>query len=96
MFEVKQTHCGQYKAYGDFFRVWEITTEASVEETMKYFYENIHKLKTPLPSEGEWRAAIRFGTGEHSGDASYYFRGYYKIERIENGYRITVCEPYAD
>ena len=45
MFEVKQTHCGQYKAYGDFFRVWEITTEASVEETMKYFYENIHKLK---------------------------------------------------
>lgn len=95
-FKVEQIHVGQYRRYGDFFRVWEIKTEASSEETMKFFFENVHILKNPLPSEEEWRKAIRYGKGEHAGDASYYFRGYYRLEKMSDGYKVTVCEPYAD
>ena len=88
-------HCGQYRPYGDYFRVWEIETEdENAESVLNYCFENLYKRK--VPSEAEWRAAIRFDTGEKAGDASYYFAGYHKLERISNGYRFTICEPFAD
>lgn len=30
MIEAKQTHCGQYKPYGDFFRIWNVQTNPCV------------------------------------------------------------------
>ena len=94
-YKATSVHCGQYKRYGDFFRVWEIETENEDEEAVLNFcFENLYKGK--VPSESEWRVAIKYGTGEKSGDAAYYFAGYYKLERIEKGYKFTICEPYCD
>lgn len=90
--QVKQIYCGQYKRYGDFFRVWEIKTdEESKEDVLKYIRENVHKVE--LPSAREWSANIRYG-GERANDMAYYFRGYYTLEEIEGGYKYIVTEPY--
>ena len=35
MIEAKQIHCGQYKPYGDFFRVWNVQTDMTKEEVIK-------------------------------------------------------------
>ena len=95
MITAKQTHCGQYKRYGDFFRVWEIETDESEEAVREYCFTEIYKRKD-LPAEATWRAAIRHPDGEHRNDPSYYFRGYYKLTKTEAGYTFTVCEPYAE
>lgn len=92
--QVKQIHCGQYKRYGDFYRVWEIKTDGeSEEEVLKFIRENVHK--TDLPPAGEWSANVRYG-GERANDPAYYFRGCYSLEEIEGGYKYTVKEPYCD
>lgn len=92
--EAKMIHCGQYKRYGDTFRVWEIKTNGeSKEEVLKYIHENVHK--AVLPPAGEWSANIRYG-GERFNDPAYYFRGCYSLEEIEGGYKYTVKEPYCD
>lgn len=92
--EAKQIHCGQYKRYGDSFRVWEIKTDGeSKEEVLKYIRENVHK--SDLPPSGEWSANVRYG-GERSNDPAYYFRGCYTLEEIDGGYKYTVKEPYCD
>lgn len=94
MFAAKQIHCGQYKKYGDFFRVWEIETDMPREAVLEKCFAEL--CKTELPESAEYHREIRLGTGGHSGDASYYFRGYYTLEAVEKGYKFTVCEPYAD
>lgn len=92
--EVKLIHCGQYRRYGDTYRVWEIKTDGeSKEEVLKYIRENVHK--TDLPPSGEWSANVRYG-GEKYNDPAYYFRGCYSLEEIEGGYKYTVKEPYCD
>lgn len=92
--QVKQIHCGQYKRYGDFYRVWEIKTDGeSEEEVLKFIRENVQK--TDLPPAGEWSANVRYG-GERANDPAYYFRGCYSLEEIEGGYKYTVKEPYCD
>lgn len=92
--EVKQIHCGQYKRYGDFFRVWEVKTDnKNKEEVLEYLFENVYKRKVPL--SGEWHANVRYG-GEKFNDLGYYFTGYYSLTEIDGGYKFTVCEPYAD
>lgn len=89
-----QTHCGQYKKYGDFFRVWKIETkEEDREKVLQYCFDNLYK--RVVPNEAEWRKNIRYG-GEKSNDMYYYFGGYYILAKNENGYTFTVCEPYAD
>lgn len=94
MFNAKQTHSGQYKKYGDFFRVWEIETDMSKEKVLEKCFTELCKKR--LPESAEYHKEIRYGTGSHSSDANYYFKGYYTLEEIENGYKFTVCEPYAD
>lgn len=94
MFKATQTQCGQYKRYGDFFREWDIETDMPKEEALgKCFEELYHGRK--VPPKGEWQANIVIG-GEKSGDADYYFRGYYTMEKRETGYHFTICEPFAD
>lgn len=94
MIEAKLIHSGQYKRYGDTFRVWEIKTDGeSEEEVLRYTRENVHKYD--LPPAGEWSANVRYGA-EHWNDAAYYFRGCYSLEKIDGGYRYTVREPFCD
>lgn len=89
-----QTHCRQYKRYGDSFYVWEIETQGeSEEEVLKFCRENLYTID--IPSSAEWHANIRYGS-EKSNDMSYYFDGYYELTKTENGYKFTVCEPYTD
>lgn len=102
MITAKQTHCGQYKRYGDFFRVWDIEADEPKEAVLDYCFKELYKRNPILPTEGEWMEAIRIG-GEHSGDAGYYFRGYYTLksaggsyEGEKTNYTFTVCEPFAD
>lgn len=92
--EIKQIHCGQYKPYGDFFRVWEVKTDnEQKEEVLKFLFENVYKRN--VPPEAEWRANIRYG-GEKFSDPGYYFAGYYRLDKIDGGYKFTICEPFAD
>lgn len=52
IFEARQTHCGQYKPYGDFFRVWDIATEASKESTLDYCFDKLYTRR--VPESCEW------------------------------------------
>ena len=93
-FQAMQTHCGQYKRYGDLFRVWEIETKCQdKEKTLEYCFTELYKRR--VPESGEYHANIRIG-GEKSGDANYYFAGYYTLKKTNTGYNFTVCEPYTD
>ena len=93
MIEAKEVHYGQYKKYGDSYLVWEITTDMGQEETVEWCFQNLHKRR--VPESAEWHKNIRIG-GEKSGDYGYYFAGYYKVEKIDGGFRFTVCKPYTD
>jgi hypothetical protein len=90
----KQTHCGQYKRYGDFFRVWNI--ETACEDKVKVLeYCFTYLLKRRIPESAEWHFNIQ-RDGPNAGDADYYFRGYYTLGKTDTGYKFTVCEPYDD
>lgn len=96
--EVKMIHCGQYRPYGDFFRVWEVKTNGSMskEEVVDFMFENYYKRR--VPPKGEWSFNIRYGN-EHFSDPDYYFRGWYTIEKNDGNdgvYTFTVCEPFCD
>jgi len=90
-----QTHCGQYKPYGDSFRVWDIKTDCKDKaEVLEYCFTNIYQCR--IPESAEWHKNIRYATGEKSGDANYYFAGYYELNKTDTGYKFTVCEPFTD
>lgn len=92
--ESELLHEGQYERYGDTFRVWKITTDGeNEEEVLKYIKENV--FNKDLPSSGEWSVNIRYGA-EKARDAAYYFRGCYSLEKLDDGYKYTVREPYCD
>lgn len=90
-----QIQCGQSKPYGDFFRIWDIVTDIKDKKAiLDYCFTELYKRR--VPESAEWSKNIRFGTGTKSGDADYYFAGYYKLENTATGYKFTVCEPFAD
>ena len=94
MIVAKCIHNGQYRPYGDTFRVWELKTDGeSKEEVLRYIRENVHK--ADIPNSSEWSANIRYG-GKRYHDPLYYFRGCYSMEKIDGGYRYTVKEPFCD
>ena len=102
MIKATNIHSGQYKRYGDFFRVWDIESDEPKEAVLAYCFKEIYKRDPILPTEAEWRKNIRIG-GSQSGNASYYFRGYYTLKSAGGSYEgeitkytFTVCEPYAD
>lgn len=86
-------HSGQHQRYGDFFRVWDITTDADAEKTLEWCFENVYRRR--IPEKREWHKNIQYG-GEKSNDMKYYFDGWYELHPIPEGFRFTVCEPYAD
>lgn len=94
MFEAKLTHSGQYKAYGDFIREWEIESDLTKEEVLEKCFAELSKKE--LPEQATFHKEIRFGTGSHAGDANYYFSGYYTLEATASGYKFKTFEPYAD
>jgi hypothetical protein len=82
-FQVRWTHVGQYRPYGDTFRVAEVITDASVEdvlELMKVFFNY------NVPLKENW----------NPNDMGDYFAGYCTVEPITGGYKYTKCEPYTD
>lgn len=90
----EQTHCGQHRKYGDFFREWDIQTdEKNREVVLNYCFDNLYKRR--VPDSAEWHLNIKYG-GEKSEDANYYFAGYYTLAKTDKGYKFTVCEPYCD
>lgn len=94
-FKVKHIHDGQYKRYGDYFRVWEIETDCEdKEQVLDFCFTELYKKR--VPSKAEWSAEIRMGSGSHAHDPYYYFAGYYTLTKIENGYEFKICEPFAD
>lgn len=92
-FEATLVHSGQYRRYDDFYREWEIKTDASAEETLEWCFENLCKRR--IPESAEWHKNVRYG-GEKSGDMGYYFAGYYTMHPIPEGFYFKVCEPYCD
>lgn len=93
-FKAKQIHCGQYKPYGDFFQVWDIETDCEDKsKVIEYCFTSLYQRH--VPESGEYHANIRYGASK-SGDANYYFAGYYELEKTGTGWKFTVCEPFAD
>lgn len=82
--ELKWTHAGQYRRYGDTFRECEIHTPDTIDEKdILLLVRNGNK----LPKE-EWDKGV--------GDINTYFRGWYTITKTDYGYKYVGCEPYTD
>lgn len=94
MFESKQTHCGQYKRYGDFFRVWEIKTDLPRHEAIQRCFNDLNCGKV-LPSAVDFLNNTRYG-GAKWNDPDYYFTGYYTTKEMDGGFEFAICEPFAD
>ncbi len=102
MLTSKQEHSGQYRRYGDSFYVWSITaTEGETrEQVLEYCRAEFNKALGNLqdvPENGEWEPSIVYG-GPRSNDPSYYFRGYYTLEKGQGDgeWVFTRCLPYCD
>lgn len=101
MIKAEQIHCGQYKKYDDFHRIWTIETDEPRESVLKYCFSELHNKSYEVPPSAEWHDNIRYG-GEKSGDMSYYFRGYYDLVKLSRDgespdvYKFEIVEPYAD
>lgn len=94
-FTAEKVHSGQYKPYGDSFYVWDIKTDSNDRDAvLVYCMKELCKRK--VPEESEWLKNIRYGSGEKSDDAGYYFAGYYSLHKTDGGYKFTVCEPFCD
>lgn len=95
MIEAKSTHNGQYKPYGDYFKEWDVTTDLPKDEVVQWCLENLAKHQ--VPESSEWHANIRYGAAR-SGDANYYFAGYYEMKKITGtgNYHFVYCLPYCD
>ena len=59
VFNAKIAHRGQYKRYGDYFRVWEIESDMPKESVIEKCFSELHKTK--LPEEKEWRKGSNKG-----------------------------------
>ena len=88
--KTKQTHAGQYHAYGDYFYEWEIHLEEGAEvskaDVLTYCFDSLSKRK--VQPKAEWQEA--------HGDAGKYFSGYYKLYPTSYGYKYIQCLPYTD
>ena len=84
VYQVEWTHSGQYRPYGDTFRVAEIKTEdtnpQSILELMRVFF------RYDVPLKENWG----------KGTMAEYFAGWCTVEPIEGGFRYTKCEPWTD
>lgn len=82
--ELKWTHAGQYRPYGDTFRECEIHTPDIIDERdILLLVGNENK----LPKE-VW--------SNNAGNIMTYFKGWYTIEKTSYGYKYVGCEPYTD
>lgn len=102
MIKAELVHSGQYKRYGDTFRVWEIETDEPFEAVKDYCFKELYVRKYEVPSSAEWHENIKVG-GAKSGDMGYYFRGYYILTKtnwneteLPARYKFEVCEPFTD
>lgn len=81
-------HTGQYRPYGDFFRIYHIETNCTdkdiVVDMVKTFIAPEDK---NVPVKEEWSKLP---------GPDNYFRGYYTIEKTSTGYKYTKCEPFTD
>ena len=86
--EVKCTHAGQYRPYGDSYYVYELYLdgEYTKEDVLDYSFKEISRRK--MQSRSEW--------SEAHGDPDKYFAGYYELIKTDYGYKYTVCFPYTD
>lgn len=83
--EVRWTHLGQYRPYGDTFRVAEIHCEGELsKDEILAAVDNGN-----VPSREEYEALP-------NATASDYFRGWYFLEHTSYGYKYTKQEPYTD
>ena len=99
MITAKRIHAGQYQRYGDWFEVYEVTSDAPITEqdVIEWSKENLSEWRPEdLPHHDEWSENITYG-GPRWGDPEYYFTGYYTIRKQgENTYEVSICRPYAD
>lgn len=87
-FIVTVSHTGQFRPYGDFFRIYDINTNCPDKDIVVDMVKTILRPEDKnIPGEGIWRKLE---------GPDNYFRGYYTIEKTSTGWRYTKCEPYAD
>lgn len=86
-YDVKQTHSGQKRAYGDTFREFTIKTDKPENEVKAYCTEHVRNCN--LTNE-DYLKVIR-GKVEDFGD---YFKSSYKFRKISEGtYFYQITEP---
>ena len=84
VYEVECVHSGQYRPYGDTFRVFNITTKDKDSESVLEVMKSLYGYDVPLKKD--W----------NPGSIDCYFNGYCEIEAIDGGFKYTKCEPYTD
>lgn len=82
-YDVKTTFSGQYAPYGDSHLILEIRTRASKEETLEFLKE---VYKYDVPSKENWDTST----------PESYFKGYYMIDPMEDGWIYNKTSPYTD
>ena len=88
--ECKCTHSGQYHAYGDSERVYEVYTEDNQdipEEDLLPYLFHLCGRKT-IQSQKRWR--------EDYFNADSYFSGYYTLTRQKDYYEFRFIQPFTD
>ncbi|WP_155931494.1 hypothetical protein [Methylopila sp. 73B] len=98
MFEMKQAHGGQKRAYGDSYYEYEIKSDLGANETLaKALFEVREKWSRIAISEAEYRRLDRLKSDDPEYDFGNHFRPYYKIANIgDNSYQLTIITAYTD
>lgn len=81
-------HTGQYRPYGDTFRVYNIETTCQDKDIVVDMVKTILRPEDKnVPVNEEWRKLE---------GPDNYFRGYYELKVEPYGYRYIKCEPFTD
>ena len=88
-YQVKKTHSGQHRAYGDTSNEYEIRSSNDRSDVEKHCREHVHKCDLPYQ---QW-------VDEHNANrtAENHFRRYYRFNKIgDDLYFYSVIFPFTD
>lgn len=91
-FRAKFISSGQPQPYAHKYTNYEIYTNESAEETVKWAFECLYTRR--VPEMNEWLKNINDPDSDISPD--YYYQGYYQLFKEDYGYYFSIVEPFTD
>lgn len=87
--EVKKTHGGQYRAYGDTYDEWEIHTNAPDFNMIKSEVFQLCNIPRNTKDYIAWQQSSQSSISE-------YMKGYYSVSPTKYGFKLKFIQPYDD